>query len=136
MNYLVEMPLKSINGLIICLNKKIEEYTSTTQLFIIQYTYFELIDDVWIMKNFLDIGNNGATETLHQIYLRISKTETTNIIVYAQNRKFPSLIINKKLDMRGQSTDKIIYACDLYSDFVPEHFEGKCYTNHGGLAKA
>lgn len=79
----------------------------------------------WVMKNFLDIGN----ETLKKIYLTISHNNMTKIAIYAKNPKFGILRIDKKLDMRNKSVFDRIYACDLYLDFKPLHYYGKCYTS-------
>lgn len=106
------------------LEKKLKNQKEIVQLFIIQYTYFELNNDIWTMKTFLDIGN----ETLKYIFLVISPNNKTYINVYGKNSNFGVLKIRHLLDMRRKSQYGLIYACDLYYDFVPEHYSGKCYT--------
>lgn len=114
-----------IDGLLELIEGKIEGYTWVAQNFLIQYTYFEFINNQWVMKNFLDIGN----ESVKNIYLKISPRDATNITVFGKNPKYSILQIKRKLDMRNKSKFNKIYACDLYKDFEPEHYEGKCYTS-------
>lgn len=123
MSYANQIPVDIMADLLIMLKSKMEGYDDIAKLFLIQYTYFKLKDGVWKMKTFLDIGN----EKLRDIYLNISD-DYTNIHVYSSNPKFDVLRIKKKLDMRNQSKPDKIYACDLYQDFYPEHYVGKCYT--------
>lgn len=124
MSYASQIPLDLISKLVTILEEKMEGYNIICQLFIIQYSYFEFKDDMWIYKNFLDIGN----ETVSNIYLNISDYDVTNFFVYGQNHKYDVLHIRKKLDMRNKSIPNKIYACDLYVNFEPEHYVGKCYT--------
>ena len=77
----------------------------------------------WVIKTFLDIG----PETLSSVYLTVNQ-HNTRISVYSKNPKYGILRIANKLDMRCKSAPNIIYACDLYADFVPRHYHGKCYT--------
>ena len=77
----------------------------------------------WVMKTFLDIG----PETLKYISLSVSPY-TTKISVHGKNPKSDVLRINRKLDMRNKSILNKIYACDLYTDFKPLHYHGKCFT--------
>ena len=114
-----------INELMCMLKAKLKKYNEVAQLFIIQYTYFELENENWIMKTFLDIGK----ETLDKIYLSISD-DNTYIFVYSHNSNYGVLKIKHKLDMLNKSGPFKIYACDLYYDFEPQHYIGKCYTGH------
>lgn len=143
MNYAAVIPEDLMRGLLLMLEAKLEGHTIVAQNFIIQYTYFEFefaevikceeedndwADDqqagLWVMKTFLDIGS----ETLTHIYLSVSSNNNTRIAVYGRNPNFGVLKINKKLDMRNRSVYNKIYACDLYTDFEPLHYYGKCYT--------
>lgn len=125
MDYSSNIPKSIIIELLTMLENKMEGYPIVSKLFMIQYTYFELVNDKWVMKTFLDVGN----ETVKNIYLKISSRNTTNIAVYSKNPKFGFLLIKDLLDMRNMSVPGKIYACDLYEDFEPEHYEGKCYTS-------
>lgn len=125
MSYSKQIPLELISELVAMLEERIEGYTITSQLFFIQYSYFEKQQNgKWILKNFLDIGD----ETIKNIFLQISDNNKTNFVVHGENSKFGVLHINKILDMRNKSIIDKIYACDLYIDFKPQHFVGKCYT--------
>ncbi len=122
--YASELSQDLMKELTTILKGKLKKYKEVAQLFIIQYTYFEKEEDGWVMKTFLDIAN----ERLENIYLSISQNNTTHISVYGKNPKFGVLKIKHLLDMRLKSKPDLIYACDLYYDFTPEHFWGKCYT--------
>ena len=124
MSYSEKIPLELISELVALLDARMKGYTVDAQLFIIQYSYFEKINNKWILKNFLDIGN----EIVKYIYLDVTDDEATNFFVYGQNPKFGTLHIHEKLDMRNKSNSDIIYACDLYIDFEPEHYVGRCHT--------
>lgn len=123
MNYADQIPVDIISLLLDMLETKMEGYDDVSKLFLIQYTYFKLKNGSWKMKTFLDICH----ETIKDIYLNINE-ENTRIYVYSSNAKIDILRIKKKLDMRKQSKPGKIYACDLYQDFCPEHYVGKCYT--------
>ncbi|XWV24533.1 putative ORFan [Tupanvirus deep ocean] len=124
MTYASTIPNDLISELVGILEEKMEGFNLIGQLFMIQYSYFEKEKDKWMYKNFLDIG----PETIKDIYLDINDDDATSIFVYGQNKKYGVLHINKKLDMRNKSQPNKIYACDLYIDFEPEHYIGKCYT--------
>ena len=113
-----------IDTLLSLMEDKIKGYTLVSQNFLIQYTYFEFENGKWLMKNFLDIGN----EKLKNIHLYLD-CDHTNISVYGQNPKYGILNIKNKLDMRNKSKPGKIYACDLYDNFEPLHYCGKCYTS-------
>jgi hypothetical protein len=123
MPYSDEIPLELISDLVAMLEERLERYTIASQLFIIQYSFFEYANDKWVLKNFLDVGD----ETLNNIYLNIGNV--TNFSVYGQNPNYGVLHIRRKLDMRNKSIPGKIYACDLYINFQPEHFIGRCYTS-------
>jgi hypothetical protein len=126
MTYASEIPIKLITQLVSILEERINVFDNVGKLFYIQYSYFELINDEWILKNFLDIGN----EILSEISLDINDDrEFTNFATYAENPNFDVLRIGRLLDMRNKSEVNKIYACDLYIDFEPQHFVGKCYTS-------
>ena len=119
----MEIDNNLIEKLLDLLEDKLEGYTLLAQNFIIQYGYFELENNHWLFKTFLDIGN----ESIKNIYLQIDE-KITNFKVFAQNPKFGVLHITKKMDMINKSRPEKIYACDLYQDFEPEHYVGKCCT--------
>lgn len=138
MLYKYDIPLHIVKKLVDTIEKKLIGHSDVAQNFIIQYTYFELEYDTygemidwnvdctyeyWTMKSFLDIGY----EKLKVIQLTISDTNT-KISVYATNPKYGILHIIHKLDMRKKSTPNVIYACDLYKNFIPKNYYGKCYT--------
>ena len=126
MPYSSQIPIALITHLVSILDKKMDRYDDVAKLFIIQYSYFELINGEWILKNFLDIGD----ETISEVNLDINDDRlNTRFTVYAQNPKYPELQITRLMDMRNKSTPDKIYACDLYIDFKPEHYIGKCYTS-------
>lgn len=77
----------------------------------------------WVMKTFLDVGD----EFIDKINL-MENHNNTKIVVYSCNPKFGILRIDKKLDMRKKSYQTTIFACDLFDDFKPCHYIGKCYT--------
>lgn len=124
-SYVSKLPDSIIELLMGMIEPELKKYNEVAQLFIIQYTYFEFIMDKWSMKTFLDIGE----ETLQNINLFISKNGSTFVTVYSQNPKFGVLKIKNLLDMRDRSRPGLIYACDLYYHFEPQHFYGKCYTS-------
>jgi hypothetical protein len=124
MAYASQIPITIVAELLAILDKKLEGHTIISKLFIIQYTYFEFEHNKWVMKTFLDIGK----ETIKDIYLDISSCDVTNINIYAKHPGYIKLQIKNKLDMRNKSIPGKIYACDLYEDFEPEHYIGKCFT--------
>lgn len=127
MSYATSLPDDLMRHLLIMLEEKLSGCTAVAQNFIIQYTYFEFDfnDNCWVMKTFLDIG----PETIRYCSLSISNTNKTKIMVHGKNPKYGILHIDRKLDMRNKSVPNIIYACDLYTDFEPLHYYGKCYTS-------
>lgn len=120
-----EFPEMLIQDLISKIEIKLKKFsTLSAKIFLIQYTYFEYWDNEWRMKTFLDIGN----EKIEYINLNFSNNDVTYITVHGQNPNFGILKVKNMLDMRGKSTENIVYASDLYIDFEPCHFYGKCYT--------
>lgn len=117
------IPYEIQTTLIGLIDKKLQKYDTNAQYFIIQYTYFEYINDCWIMKTLLDIGD----ETIDIVSLELSYGYT-NIKIIPENKKYGILIIDKKLNTKRKSLFNIIYAPDLYINFEPQHFKGKCYT--------
>lgn len=124
MSYSQQIPIELISELVALLDARMKGYTIDAQLFMIQYSYFEKVNDKWILKNFLDIGSEIVT----YIYLDITDNGITDFFVHGQNPKFGTLHIHDKLDMRNKSTANLIYASDLYIDFEPEHYVGRCHT--------
>lgn len=110
--------------LLAMLNEKLKMYSTIAQQFIVQYTYFEKENNMWVMKNFLDIGN----EKLKYVDLKLNQDEITDIKIYSHNPKYGILPITQKLDMRNKSTPDKIYACDLYDIFIPWDYTGSCNT--------
>lgn len=118
------LPDDVISKLLNTITSKISNHTPTNKNFIIQYSYFEFINNEWILKTFLDVGD----ETLDKIHLKISSRDFTNIYVNSVNPGYGKLRITNKLDMRDKSNLQKIYVCDLYDNFEPLHYEGICST--------
>lgn len=125
-SYASKIPLNLITQLVALLEIQMEKHDDIGKLFLIQYSFFEKINDQWILKNFLDIGD----EIVSIINLDINEESyTTNFVVYSENPNYNTLRINQLLDMRNRSEPDKIYACDLYIDFEPIDFVGECYTS-------
>ncbi len=126
MSYASNIPVDLIKQLVTILETRMDKYDDIGKLFLIQYSFFENINGIWTLKNFLDIGN----EEVSVVNLDIDDDRCfTNFVVYAENPNFDILRINRLLDMRNKSEPTKIYACDLYIDFVPADFIGECYTS-------
>jgi hypothetical protein len=118
-----KISLDVLSQLVKTLTEKLDKYDDVGKIFMIQYSYFEKIDGQWIFKTFLDVGK----ETINQIDLKV--TNYTSILVSSKiTPAYGFLHINDVLDMRGRSTPKEIYACDLCLNFEPKHYVGRCYT--------
>ena len=127
----MDIPNELATELLSILEGHIKDLDEISQYFIIQYTYFEKESDKWIMKNLLDVGN----EQLSQINICISDNGETSIWVYAENPRYDILKIKDRLDTRNKSISTKdwrcptkIYAPDLYTNFEPQHYYGKCKT--------
>lgn len=125
MSSIPNIPLDLITYLVSIMEKKMENFDVAGKFFMIQYSFFIYDDDKWIFKNLLDIGN----ETITKIDLEINQENNTNFTIYANNIAYPPLQITRLLDTRNKSRNTVIFAPDLYLDFEPKHYIGKCYTN-------
>lgn len=123
-SYADRIPDCVISHLLQIFNKRCEGMDDLQKIFMIQYSYFVKNGEDWICKNLVDIGN----ESVSLIDLKISEN-FTSIYVYGKNENYGKLFIDKLLDTRKKSRETFIYAPDLYLDFEPLHFIGKCYTS-------
>lgn len=123
--YSDNIPETLIKQLTNMLDEKLNIYdNNVAKLFYIQYAFFEKMCGEWTLYTLLDVG----PETLSDIHLTLNEYGYTNFYVYSTNPNYDILHICNKLDMRRKSTRDKIYACDLYQDFEPRDYSGKCYT--------
>lgn len=100
----------------------------SNKFFLIQHTVFErdIFDKTrWYMNCTLDTKNEGIYS------VDVEFADTTNVKISSWKDCFDTFVHDKCFSSPGLSTPTKIYACDLYDNFVPRHYEGCCYTRGG-----
>lgn len=99
---------------------------NTHKDFLIQYSFFDYdtFDDTWVLECI--IGDTINRESIYDSKLTYGAETSVTFSSYIKSYK--SFVYVELINYKGSSKKGIIYACDLYEDFVPKHFIGTCTT--------
>lgn len=94
--------------------------------FRIQYTCFERNEpdsNVWYMNSTIFSTENEALYSIE-----VESSDSTFIQFISDDNHYRNFTFTGFQDNRNKSHNTCIYACDLFPDFEPHHFNGICTT--------